>query len=365
MNHHVKILGRTFEHKEALKLAGVKWDAQERVWSGIVGDYTYAHLMQLVGIQVIRTNAPQERPTPLSLQDEKPEPIISSEPYLYGDDMTYHGYFAGDDPVAFGGFSSLDAFVDYVAALQRPPNEAPYSDRGWRVNDDRTEFTGTVTLDDAIQIARTGWLDGMGLMESLLPPDPLVKRRKRSMTGGCVNVGRLLAGQPNHMTRRIKQEGNERITLFVETCLWIEVKASTALLRVVAVAAMIDRLEQRGFRCRVIATGCFRTYGAEHYYQMAVALKDYGERLNIADLSFALGHPSFLRRLGFACFGTIPQCRTYKRHFSLIDQAFDDDTRPGHNEYYIPQFMGNSDDIWQIIDAITPDDLPIKITRDR
>ncbi|MDT9703008.1 hypothetical protein, partial [Streptomyces sp. P17] len=68
--------------------------------------------------------------------------------------------------------------------------------------------------------------------------------------------------------------------------------------------------------------------------QTAVTLKHAGEKLNLDDLVFALGHPSFLRRFNFACVSQAVECREIWSSQGMPRSAFGKDDLK-RNEFYI------------------------------
>lgn len=352
------VSGRTFEHRNLLMRLGGNYIMLDKCWRfWDLDDRAVALLRNTVGLIVT-----EQRPRAAIWDDLDDEPMIPTDPVQVGDDMTYYNHFADQDPIAYFGFSSLGAFADHVASLPRPANSGGTCDIGWTAD---PGYTGTKSLAEALQIARTGWMDGLGMMDRLLAPEPRSKRRARSMTGGRVNVGRMLSGAPDHMVTRKRLKGHRSITLFVETVMWQGITANNAIIRVVLIAAMVDRLEQEGYSCTIVAIYSALRRDSRHAYQTVVNIKDAGERLSLTDISFAFGHPSFGRRLVYAMEGATPQCMLTRDVRGFISQAFTDEHPPGRNEFYIPQIRHNVSDIWQMLDMLQPDDLPIKLKGDQ
>jgi hypothetical protein len=344
------VSGRTWDHRDYLANIGGWWNNLERRWEFEHLSLTRLdELRQVVGL-VITEDAPRINP----FASWEPTPV--EQPIKIGNDFTYYGYFADPDPVVFFGFDSLGAFVDHVASLERPKPGFGLHDKGWAAP---PGFTGTESLADALDIARHGWLDGLGMMDRLLIPPATRKRRRKTLAGGSVSVGRMLAGQPNHMIARRVLKGRKSITVFVETASWIKIKADVLLVRSIAVAAIIDRLESEGYSCNLVAVSILRRFDGRGVHT-AVTIKEAGERLNLADVSFAFGHPSFSRRLVHAARGVIRQSHNSDAQNYLCD-AFEDGCPPMRNEFYIPTFLKNTLDIMEILAIIQPPNLPVKI----
>ncbi len=348
------VSGRTFDHRPALQAMGGWWNNHAKHWEfEHLSSEMITALRNTVGIVVTEPRRAGSPPA-----QSKPSPLLPChEPMFIGDDDGYRYSFA-DDPLIAWGFSSLGKFIDHVEAVPRMPS--PYD----KAFTGPASFTGTDSLPEAIEIARHGWLGPLGLADLLDIPHPHGKRRQPALAGGMVNVGRMLAGDPKHMIRRAKAPRDKIITLFVETVSWIGINHDVLLIRAMAVAAIVDRLESNGYRCKVVAVySCYRDDWEP--MQMTVALKDAGERLSITDIGFAFGHPSFGRRLIYQC-RSIPQAFTEtdsERARGFVNAAFDDEHRPGPNEFYICGIMQNTLDIFDILAIIQPDDLPLKIER--
>src|SRR5690606_30840585 len=70
---------------------------------------------------------------------------------------------------------------------------------------------------------------------------------------------------------------------------------------------------------------------------LTVKLKQAGEKTNIADIAFAIGHPSYFRRFGFAAIGYAEECREAWPDMGRSTSAFNKRHMPsGRNEFYIP-----------------------------
>jgi hypothetical protein len=362
----ITLTGNTFAHRDLIKSMGGRWNNIERVWQFAYLDSDgIGILTKLMGVFVIGASEPA---TPYRSWQHEP-PVPPREPTQhFGDDRTYFNYFEDQDPSAFFGFTSLRAFADYVAAIDRPePDDILRDDSAWRESELRTAFTGTADMAHALDLARNGWMDGMGVTSKLEVDGAQSKRRFNSMAGGTVNVGRMLSGDPRHMVNRKRQPGLRNIRLFVAGGMWRGIGQSIAIFRALIIGAMVDLLEQQQYRCEIIAVNCAGHMGFNNgaHSQFAIRLKDAGENLNLLDITFALGHPSFSRRLMFACADVIPECNSFGKN-NTVRAAFSDNHPCGENEFYIPAigpFEASclDDDPMSILQFIVPDNLPIKI----
>lgn len=361
----VKITGNTFNYRDVLKTMGAEWDNKQRVWTGNLTDTQIATVRKMVGCTV----SEYVRPVPVDTDDAGFSAPIAARKVnhrksaIYGNDPTYHNHFVQQNVRAFLGFDSLEAFTDYIDAI---PPHARSSGRaaGWLVDDQHDTFTGTHDMSEALDLARHGWQEGIDkaseYLDRLELAMPEIKRRKRAVAGGVVNVGRMLSGMPDHMVTRTKQPGQKVVTFFVEAGCNASIKAETLIVRAAMIAMMIDVMEHSGYSCDIVIidTSIWHEYPI---YQLAVKIKSAGEHLNLSDIIFALGHPSFLRRLSFAACTSVMETQEIWVGQGNEDDAFDRDHPLGKTEFYIPVLRINLIDPLRMLRLITPDNLPIKI----
>jgi hypothetical protein len=302
---------------------------------------------------------------PTSVENHKPQWMIDrAKTKLYGDDATYFNYFSDKDPRAFWGFSSLRAFADFVGNLEKPiPDKARgISAMAWSESQEFCDHTGVASLNEAVRLARDGWTDGLGLSGVMLTPKPVGKRRSHGVAGGSVNVGRMLAGNPSHMRRRTPAPGKRSITLFVDCCMWRGITALSAMMRALVIVSIIDALEAEGYRCAVVAISVdISSSNHKPKAQFAVRIKETSDRLNLLDISFALGHPAFLRRMCFACEGVAIETFITRDDRNLLSEPFAEGCKDG--EFYIGRIMSNEweNDPLGMLSAIEPEGLPISV----
>lgn len=283
----------------------------------------------------------------------------SGKSKIYGDDETYHNYFAPQNPVSFFGFSTLDRLIDYVEGL------LPGDFSAWATGQRNVQFTGTASMSEAIALARDGWQEGADaaaeVMAHLTLDKPVVRRPKPSLAGGSVNVGRMLAGDPLHMMRRQKQPGRKVVTFFVEVSALANVHPTALTIRAAIIAAIVDLMESVGYACNIVTT-CVSNHSNTAYFQCAVNIKRSDQRLNVPDIIFALGHPSYLRRFMFAMANDRPELRRMWHDQGVATNAFDKDHRCKPNEFYVPVLKRTREnDLATILPLVIPRDLPIKI----
>ena len=376
----ITVSGRTFDHKDRLKQLGGVWDSDNKNWlfySATSQDIE--QLKQLPGCLVTGDNdtlPPAPRTSELPKVDafklitdgrETPKTRDGSTT-VYGDDQTYLNYFKDKNPLAFFGFSNLGNMVKFIEAIPAD-KRAGKRNAGWSGGEN---WHGTRNMSAAINLARDGWCDGVQnaarVLEFLNLEHATTRRRSYAVAGGNVNVGRLLAGNPTHMIKRPKRPGRRVITLFVENTASAAINAENLTVRAAVVAAIADILERQGYSCAIVsvtmqATSSSGSPGA----QTAVTLKHAGERLNIDDVVFALGHPSFLRRFNFACVSQSDECRSIWQNQGYPVAAFNSHHPCGRNEFYVKHLTTNvprgelEKMALAMLPSIVPDGLPLEI----
>lgn len=384
----VTISGNTFQHRERLKQLGGRWENGTKIWRFDYG-LRAAELAELKNLPfcVVTEDGPNTpppyQPTPRkhdTVEDATDwiRAILDAEPeerpttgeggtVIYGDDQRYLNYFKDKNPKAFFGFSSLGAMVDFVEAI--PEHKRRNSSSGGYGRSD-IEWSGTPSMDAAIRLARNGWQQGVddaaAIMETMNLEHALQRRRAFSVAGGAVSVGRMLAGNPKHMIRRPKQPGRRVITLFVDNGISAFVDAESLTVRAAVIGAIADMLESNGYSCEIV-TLCNVVDRGRPAQQTAVTLKHAGEKLNIADVVFALGHPSFLRRLIFACVCQAPELRSIYESQGAPGDAFNKHYEPGKNEFHIKKLSRrvDCDDLieaaHEMLPLVKPENLPLEI----
>lgn len=371
-----RVTGQTFPHRDLLKGWRGVWNSSPPGWEfrslsaaqigqlrGTVG-LTVAEIPDaepslgddnLVEIlRVIRGVVDRDKPTASIIRD--------GATAVYGDDPRYLNHFADQNPTAFFGFSSLAAFVDYVAALDRPPSGR---DDGWERSNPGGWY-GTANIGEALRLAREGWLEGVQDADALDIPHAQRRKRRHAVAGGSVNVGRLLAGNPAHMIHRPKQPGRRVVTLFVETFMSAGIDPDNAIARAILIGRIADVMEREGYSAEIVAVLTTLGQSGDVGHQAAITIKQAGERLSLIDCVFALGHPSFFRRLCFGAVGAARECRSTWSSQGYPTAAFKPDHPCGRNEFYIKQLsiadqLELGDDPLDMLRFIEPDGLPVTL----
>lgn len=289
---------------------------------------------------------------------------------LIGNDPTYLNCFSLTKPRIFTGFDSLESFADHVESIPGHIARDTRRDDAWDTSRYYQSFCGSRDMDQALNVARTGWQEGIDkageYIDLLSVANATRKRHTRAMAGGAVNVGRMLAGQPDHMVKRARMPGKKNITLYVNGGGLCDIQAETMILRAAMIVALIDMLERQDYSCTIIVVNCNSFIRAKDRAgtQQAVTLKTCGEALNLSDIVFGLGHPSMFRRFTFAVVASCDELKDMWSNQGYSNQVFNDDHEFAPNEFYIPVIRTNISDPIRMLKHVTPNGLPVTINYD-
>lgn len=90
------------------------------------------------------------------------------------------------------------------------------------------------------------------------------------------------------------------VRLYVGIVAAYDVSASDFVKRGAAYLTVINALESSGIRVELYAGSFSFVDGGQNTIHWTVKIKDAGEQVNLQALAYALAHPAFFRRLGFA-----------------------------------------------------------------
>jgi hypothetical protein len=200
-------------------------------------------------------------------------------------------------------FNSLAEAARFAEANPNKQSSAKQTD---------TEWSGTATLDEAVNLAVDGWHAVRPEVQRLF--DSLESQIATAMdeqftvrydySGDMVDMGRYVAGDPECMVDYVT-EPQERmgkvVRLMVAGIASAYVKPEQIRARGVAVCALIDVLHKLGVGIELWTEQCYHhPAGEQDAYSMLVKLHDSADMMDIDDIMFAIAHPSMLRRIGFA-----------------------------------------------------------------
>lgn len=208
-------------------------------------------------------------------------------------------------------FDSLGDFLDYVGTLPDQQGNANNRSQGSAIDKEREQFSGTASLPDALKLARNGWPKGRAQMVDGVR-DAFRGRAAAGIgpgitydvAGAVPCAPAAAAGDPMCMMDFQPEIRAARpiVRLLVPFVYSANVQHQTIINRGIAMLTLIDAIEAAGQRCEIdliwVAGGDGSKDTATNV--LRVCVKRPEEPLDLDRLAFAIAHPSFLRRIGFA-----------------------------------------------------------------
>lgn len=232
-------------------------------------------------------------------------------------------------------FESFGAFIDNA--------EKRIAGTGWvdgsiRERRNPVQFSGTKTLQSAVDLARSGWKEGADKLQELsadhIDLDGYELQRDTVKTydvaGHYPDVAAFCAGEPECMI--VEDTPSETmqpvIKLLISGAVGYKTSTQAIERQGAAVLSVVRALQTRGFG--VDLSWAIRTYTPETKFNSALSVNicNADEPLDTESLAFALVHPAMLRRLTFA---TWEQDWNYQK----MNQSFG---RPQHDVNQIPGY---------------------------
>lgn len=156
----------------------------------------------------------------------------------------------------------------------------------------------------AVNMAREGWLEGAQrarkALKAFAPTYP-EQATKTDVYGFRPHVPRYCAGAPDNMIRhnpRATDGMRKALTVYVNVNANADMNAEYMANYGLAVAQWVNTLQVQG--TRVELWGCATTEGNRDRITHSWRIKPASQPIDLAVLSFCVGHPAMLRRLEFA-----------------------------------------------------------------
>ena len=152
-----------------------------------------------------------------------------------------------------------EAFARHVASIDE---KSAWDDAAWERG---SGFSGTENMAEALELARTGWKEGVARIEKIranihaMHP-VLVKAVRYDIAGSVANVPRAISGNPLNMKANDLSKSRRRpvITLISSMSANCGISKEAITNQAAVVAAIIDQIETQGYACEVIAIApCF------------------------------------------------------------------------------------------------------------
>lgn len=237
-------------------------------------------------------------------------------------------------------FQNYEEVLTYIETHDPQWGEGIYA-----TNERPLEFNGHVTLDGAINLARSGWEEGRNkIVKDLERANYIMNTGMRrainlDVAGAYPIVPLAVAGDPNCMVNI----GDTTDIAKPIVRIWLNLAVSGAFKggaitnRGIAVLSHIDRLENEGrsVELTVIDT----SYATDNnnkppYTIIKIIAKRAGEPLELDKLAFILAHPASLRRIVFALYERMPKLVSIRGYYGKPLDPKESEIDPG--VIYIP-----------------------------
>ena len=197
----------------------------------------------------------------------------------------------------------FESFGSMLAYANANPNKKQ-SDSGDK------SFTETANYAEAHKLAVDGWHAVRPEVEKLLATlseqidnrFDTVNELEYAVSGGAVDVGRWLTGEPECMYSFVPMP-NERmgrvVKIFIDYGASASFSAEFIRQRGIVLCALVDALQKMRIACEVWGETAV-SYGHNQIHTTVVKLHDATAQMDIDELMFALANPSMLRRITFS-----------------------------------------------------------------
>lgn len=208
-------------------------------------------------------------------------------------------------------FRQLDSVSEMIDAMQHAPEQQEQSGlRAASLKIDEWQWSGTSTMDEAIELARYGWEEGRQHLRQAvgrIALDQLVGRRpivesQLDFAGDEVDIGAYLHGEPEHMVDyQVRQDTHgKQAMMYVNASMESNVSSKRIMRRGGALYAAIEALRTEGYSLGLTMVESTQNNSFSHYAEYQIPVVRPGEYLDIDTAAFCLAHPAFLRRGVFA-----------------------------------------------------------------
>lgn len=205
-------------------------------------------------------------------------------------------------------YQSIQEFVDYC--LHTPQNETFKYDSDCsskKESNEKTRFTGTKSLDEALDLMKNGWGEGSEKLSHIFKEKVKateigkVRRSVIGVQGYQPIVPLYLSNQPENMVSTVMKPIKQKIVTLDKDISYNAAFTSGQIMEYSARALkVIHNFESNGYRCNLnVVLGTGVGYSRRITYYVKVKIKSANERFNISKMSFPLAHTSMLRRLYF------------------------------------------------------------------
>jgi len=173
------------------------------------------------------------------------------------------------------------------------------------------DWNGNVTAAEAIDLARNGWTDVADEADRLAraitrqviaTQDTLTWAFPQDVTGESLDVATFLTGVPecwmNPVPLRTVAPA-KTVRIVIATGMFITVSPDAYRRRGAAIVALIDTINDAGYRVEVWGWAAATAETGRHRISHAYLIQSADQQVNISRIMFALAHPAAHRRINF------------------------------------------------------------------
>lgn len=196
-------------------------------------------------------------------------------------------------------FASAGEYVDHVRTCTTQPD---WEYQSWLK--DNEQWAGG-SYSQALEYASNGWPEGLkkltGQMD-ILKTHGRGKSRLNDVAGDYPIVARAVAGLPDSMSRRVMSDSSRKpiIDIYICPVMTSQGDADKFIILGAAMADFIDACEGVGYSVNLMVSMVAQRNG--YAGGSCFPLKTGGQSLDLEKIVYFIGHPTFLRRLGFKDF---------------------------------------------------------------
>jgi hypothetical protein len=212
-------------------------------------------------------------------------------------------------------YRKCEDWLEFVSLAERVVRESKDGTfNGYRcasLETGNAKWAGTATLEDAIELAHSGWKPGydemMAIREkidfSALGPMSQQLTEHIDVAGDEPNIDLFLQGNPEHMTtlhQTITAQRGKIFSFYVHRGTPGFTDYKRIIRRGVSLLLVFDVLRLLGYSFEVTIVFANQNYDGSDTYEFYVPIIHAGDPINTDTLAFMLCHPAVLRRLAFA-----------------------------------------------------------------
>lgn len=176
------------------------------------------------------------------------------------------------------------------------------------------DFTLTTSLEEAIKLATYGWQGSNAIkdiaynLDNLIPVSQFKDTFLYDVSGDEPDITRYLANEPENMLVFTQEEDldHKQVHLLVNCSYSGGIPTNIIYNRGAVIVTLINKLEDLGYRVKLDICDISKSSSGE-LIRILIQVKDYFEQTDIDRIAFCLCHPSFLRRILFSVYESLPQ----------------------------------------------------------